>query len=381
MFKLDLYVFVPCFLLVCLGLTMITSSSLHIAAAHGLSEWHYTIHQLIYLFLGLIVASILMTKEISWLRKKSKNIFLIFLLGLILVLIPGAGHKVNGSMRWLNLGIAALQVSEFMKISVILYVTDLLLRNYNYLTICYKPHMKLFSIWCLLAFLLLLEPDFGALVVMLLSTGAIWFLLGCRLRFLFLVLFSGLALVASMIYFAPYRLTRLTTFFHPWQHAYDSGYQLTQSLIAFGRGGFWGQGLGAGLQKQFYLPEAHTDFLFAVLCEEMGFLAGVGVILLFFIVISRSLMIAKKAWRMTAYYHSLITYGITVWLTLQFTINVSVNMGLLPTKGLTLPFMSYGGSSLIASIMAISIILRVKYELDTKPIMYLNAVAKWGGKA
>ena len=231
-----------------------------------------------------------------------------------------------------------------------------------------------------MAALLLKEPDFGSLVVIVVATAAIWFIVGCRLRYLLIMLLFGGSASTAMIWLAPYRLKRLTTFFHPWQHAYDSGYQLTQSLIAFGRGGLWGQGLGASLQKQFYLPEAHTDFLYAILCEELGFFAGLFVILLFAIIIARCLIIGKKCLNIGAEFHAYICYGIAAWFAVQVLINLSVNMGLLPTKGLTLPLMSYGGSSLLVSMLALSLVLKVNYELKSKPVLYLKAVSNWRRK-
>jgi len=380
MFKLDWAIALPSLLLLALGLILIASSSLHMAAANGLSPWHYLEHQLLYLLVGCIACLGFARFEIFWLRRHALLIFLLMLFGLVLVLVPGIGHQVNGSYRWLRLGGFSIQVSEFMKLGVILYGADLLLRNINRVAVSYAPHLCMLAIWGVLGLLLLKEPDFGSFVVILLASGTLWFLVGCPLRYILLALFIGGFGVAAMVYFAPYRLARLTSFFHPWQHAYDSGYQLTQSLIAFGRGGLWGQGLGAGLQKQFYLPEAHTDFLYAVLCEELGMFAGLIVIVLFAIIVLRCLQLGKQAIAQGASYHGLLCYGVAIWFMVQVAINLSVNMGLLPTKGLTLPLMSYGGSSLLVSMLALSLVMKIEYELRYKPGMYLKTVANWRKK-
>lgn len=377
MFKLDLYIFVPAIILVIFGITMISSASLHVASSYHLPVWHFALHQLAYFIIGSIASTLVSRYDILSLRQSATTIFLILLLLLLVILIPGVGHKVNGSVRWLNLGVFTIQVSEFMKLAVIFYVSDMLLRNVDKLNNSSMPYISMLLIWAVLAALLLKEPDFGSFVVIMLTTGVIWFLVGCRLRYLLSAIVVGVAVVCAMVWFAPYRMQRLTTFFHPWQHAFDSGYQLTQSLIAFGRGGLWGNGLGAGIQKQFYLPEAHTDFLYAVICEELGLMGGMFVIILFFILIARCMLIAKKACNIRAYYHGVVCYGIAFWFTLQFTINLSVNMGLLPTKGLTLPLMSYGGSSLLISMIAIAVVLKIKFELDTKSNLYLQSVSSW----
>lgn len=378
MFKLDLYIILPAVTLVLVGLTMITSASLHVAESYNLPVWYFAVRQTVYFVFGLLISLFLSRFDILELRQWSARLLLLVVFFLFLILIPGVGHKVNGSVRWLNLGFFTVQVSEFLKLIIIFYVADLLLRNHSRLKTSFKPHLSLLIVWLTIACLLLKEPDFGSLVVILLSTGIMWFLVGCRLRYILLATLFGAFGICGMIWFAPYRMQRLTTFFHPWQHAFDSGYQLTQSLIAFGRGGIWGSGLGTGLQKQFYLPEAHTDFLFAVICEELGFFGGVAVLLLFFILISRCLLIAKKACNLDAYFHGLICYGIAFWFTVQCAINLSVNMGLLPTKGLTLPLVSYGGSSLMISILAVTVILKIKYELDTRSRLYLQSVTNWG---
>lgn len=380
MFRVSLSLLLPSVFLLVIGLILIASSSLHLATAHGLSSWHYLEHQLLFFVVSIVLCLLLSKIEIFWLRQHALKLLLATFFALILVLIPGVGHQVNGSMRWLHLGPFSLQVSEFMKLVAIIYVADLLIRNKNILLSSIKPHLSLFAIWGILALLLLKEPDFGSFVVILLSTSAMWFLAGCRLRYLLSFILLGSVAISGLVMFAPYRLKRLTTFFHPWQHAFDSGYQLTQSLIAFGRGGIFGQGLGGGLQKQFYLPEAHTDFLYAVLCEELGLLAGLMVILLFMLFVFRCFLLGQKALKLKADYHAFLAFGVAVWFAVQVFINLSVNMGVLPTKGLTLPFMSYGGSSLLVSMLALSLVLKIEYELKSKPELYLKTVANWRKK-
>lgn len=380
MFRVSIWLLLPSLLLLSLGLILIASSSLHIAYAHGLGAGHYFEHQLIYFSFGLFACLMFSKIEIFWLRQHALKLFLFTCLALIIVLVPGIGHQVNGSMRWIHFGPISIQVSEFMKLVAIVYVSDLLLRNANILDYSLKPHLSLCMVWAVLAILLLKEPDFGSFVVILLSTASLWFLIGCRLRYVLIAfIISGVG-ITGLVMFAPYRLQRLTTFFHPWEHAFDSGYQLTQSLIAFGRGGFWGQGLGGGLQKQFYLPEAHTDFLYAVLCEELGLIAGLFVIALFLVIIFQCLILARNALRQQADYHALLVFGIAIWFSVQVFINLSVNMGILPTKGLTLPFMSYGGSSLLVSMLALALVLKIEYELRSKPKLYLKTVSNWRQK-
>jgi cell division protein FtsW len=289
-------------------------------------------------------------------------LFLLCLLMLFLVLIPGFGHKINGSMRWIGVGPLTLQVSELVKFSMVLYLAGYLVRREEEVQRSVTGFIKPMILLVIISILLLLEPDFGATTVIMATALGMMFLARVRL-WQFIALFLLVAGVLSILAVSsPYRLQRITTFLHPWENAYDSGYQLTQSLIAFGRGGIFGVGLGNSVQKLFYLPEAQTDFLFAVLAEELGFIGEIVVLGLFIILVGRALMIGRQAYMLDKYFESYVAYGFALWLGLQAMINMGVNSGLLPTKGLTLPFMSYGGNSLLINCVVLAILLRIAHD-------------------
>ena len=297
--------------------------------------------------------------------------FALFLL--ILVLIPGIGKTVNGSTRWLPLGVFNLQVSELVKLFLLVYVAGYLVRHGEAVRKTMWGFLKPMMMVGLAGLLLLLEPDFGATVVIMSTVLGMTFLCGARFTqfFSFVTLFAGAALL--LVITSPYRMQRLVSFANPWADPFDSGFQLTQSLIAIGTGGWFGTGLGGSVQKLFYLPESHTDFLFAVLSEELGF-AGVSlVVMLYAVILYRAFAIAVKAEHAGNFFASYLAYGIGIWLAMQAVINMGVNMGLLPTKGLTLPLMSYGGSSLVVCCMAIGLLMRIHYE---NVMLTRQAVAK-----
>ena len=284
-------------------------------------------------------------------------------LGLLaLVLVPGIGKTVNGSTRWIDLAVFRLQVSEAGKFLLIVYLAGYLVRHREQIeqtTIAFLKPMLVLSV---AAILLLLEPDFGATVVLVATSLVMMFMGGVRLWKFGALLLVAVLTLAILAISSPYRLQRLTTFLNPWSDPFNSGFQLTQSLIAIGRGDWFGVGLGASIQKLFYLPEAHTDFVFAVLAEEVG-LIGVTVVLgLYAFVVWRSYRIAATAQQNGNRFASYLAYGIGTWIALQTLINIGVNTGLLPTKGLTLPLMSYGGSSMLSICAAIALLLRIDYE-------------------
>jgi len=287
-------------------------------------------------------------------------IFSLFLL--VLVLVPGIGKTVNGSTRWLPLGFINLQVSELVKLFLVIYVAGYLVRHGDAVRRSLWGFLKPMMMVGIAGLLLLIEPDFGATVVIMGTVLAMTFLAGAR--FVQFISFVTLFVCAAMLLVvtSPYRMQRLTSFANPWADPFDSGFQLTQSLIAIGTGGWFGTGLGGSVQKLFYLPESHTDFLFAVLSEELGFIGVAVVILLFSMLFFRSLKIASQAEAAGNYFAAYMAYGIGIWLSMQAIINMGVNVGLLPTKGLTLPLMSYGGSSLVVSCMAIGLLMRIQYE-------------------
>ena len=289
------------------------------------------------------------------------GLFLTFFL-LAIVLIPGIGRSVNGSRRWLDFGILSLQVSELAKLFLIIYLAGYLQDFRQQVQTQLIGFIKPMCILALVGVLLLMEPDFGTLAVLTLTFLALLLISGVRLwPFAVLLLFAG-SLLAGVALLSPYRLARLTTFLNPWSTPYGSGYQLTQSLIAFGRGGILGTGLGNSIQKLFYLPEAHTDFLFAVIAEELGLLGESLVVLLFSIFVGRCLYLSIKCIQQQAWFQAYLVAGLGIWIALQAAVNIGVNTGLLPTKGLTLPFISYGGSSMLVNCVVVGILLRLSHE-------------------
>lgn len=356
-----------------LGLLMVASSSIVISdRAYGFG-FYYLTRQTAYLFLGLILGfSATRIPLVFWQRVSGYLIILSFM-ALILVLVPGIGKEVNGSMRWIIIGPLSLQVSEMVKFGVIVYLSSYIVRRQDEVQTRIRGFLKPLLLLAGIALLLLQEPDFGATAVIVATALGILFVGGVRLwQFIFLLL-AATGTLALLAISAPYRLLRLTTFLHPWSNPFDTGYQLTQSLIAFGRGGVFGVGLGNSVQKLFYLPEAHTDFLFAVLGEELGLIGQLVVVLLFVILVGRALIISYRAYRYGHLFNAYLGCGLSLCLGLQVMINIGVNLGILPTKGLTLPLMSYGGTSLWMNCLALGLLLRLGMESRFK-----NAYVKKG---
>jgi len=350
--------------LLTIGVVMVASSSISVADRNFSNPFYYLQRQLIFVALGLFAAfCVFKIRLVQW-EKSGQSLLLFALFMLVLVLIPGIGKSVNGSTRWLPLGIFNLQVSELVKLFIVVYVAGYLVRHGEAVRRSLMGFMKPMVMVGLTGLLLLLEPDFGATVVIMGTVLAMTFLAGARFEqfIAFVLLFVSAAML--LVVTSPYRMQRLTSFANPWADPFDSGFQLTQSLIAIGTGGWFGTGLGGSVQKLFYLPESHTDFLFAVLSEELGFVGVIFVVLLYSAVFFRALKIAAQAESAGNYFAAYMAYGIGVWLSMQAIINMGVNVGLLPTKGLTLPLMSYGGSSLIVVCMAIGLLLRIHYETN-----------------
>lgn len=348
--------------LLIIGLMMVASSSIMISTKYYHQPFHFLIRQSCYLFAGFLAAIFVMRVDSSVWEKLSMPLLLICLLMLLVVLVPGIGRSVNGSRRWLALGPIGIQVSELAKMTMIFYVSGYLVRQQMSVRQNILGFIKPMIILAVVAVLLLMEPDFGATVVITGTIMAMLFLAGVKLRY-----YVGLVLVVScclvmLALSSPYRVARLTAFLDPWADQFNSGYQLTQSLIAFGRGGWLGVGLGDSVQKLFYLPEAHTDFLFAVLAEELGLLGVSLVLILYSILVVRGLMIGFTAHSQERLFAAFTAYGLTFWLGLQAAINMGVNSGLLPTKGLTLPMLSYGGASMVVNCVVIALLLRIDHE-------------------
>lgn len=348
--------------LILIGLMMIASSSVMVSTRLYHQPFHFLIRQSCFLLVGFLAAMIVMRLDSGIWEKYSVSLLFICLFLLILVLIPGIGRAVNGSRRWLSFGPIGIQVSELAKTVMIFYVAGYLVRQQQTVNQNVVGFIRPMIVLSIVALLLLLEPDFGATVVIAGTVMAMLFLTGVKLRYyVTLMIFVAVCLVALAVS-SPYRVARLTAFLNPWADQFNSGYQLTQSLIAFGRGGWFGVGLGDGVQKLFYLPESHTDFLFAVLAEEFGLIGVLFVMLLYSILVYRGFMIGYTAFMQQRLFAAYTAYGITFWLGLQAAINMGVNAGLLPTKGLTLPFLSYGGASVIVNCLVIALLLRIDHE-------------------
>jgi cell division protein FtsW len=348
--------------LMALGILMVTSASIVISEKQFGHGFYYVTRQGMFLLIGIVLGLFTLRLDIEVWERFSPFLLLLSVFLLLVVLIPGLGRTVNGSTRWLRLGWMAFQVSELAKLSMLLYLAGYLVRHEYDIKHRVVGFLKPMGITAILGFLLLLEPDYGATLILFSMTLGLLFLAGAK-PWQFIVLVFGVVLIfGGLAITSPYRMQRLTTFLNPWASQFASGYQLTQSLIAFGRGGLLGVGLGGSVQKLFYLPEAHTDFLFAVLAEELGLLGELMVVLLFVVVIFRIFCIAYKAYQLKRFYAAYVAYGAALWLGLQASINIGVNAGLCPTKGLTLPFMSYGGSSMLILCILIGIVLRIDYE-------------------
>jgi cell division protein FtsW len=361
-FSFDPWIVGPVAGLLLLGLVMVASASIGVSAKEFSEPFHYFQRQLIYVLMGIVAACIGIVVPTRIWEKHS-----IWLLGfgfllLVLVLIPGIGYEVNGSRRWVRLGIMNFQVSELARVMLLTYIASYAVRRAEELRSSFQGFIKPVIVLGAAAVLLLLEPDFGAATVLMATGLAMLFLAGVRLHHFMVPVLLGVGSMALLAVTSEYRLRRLTAFRNPWADPFDSGFQLTQSLIAIGRGEWFGVGLGSSVQKLFYLPEAHTDFVFAVLAEEFGFVGVMVVILLFAMLVGRALRIARNAADADLPFQSYLAAGIGIWLGLQAFVNIGVNMGLLPTKGLTLPLFSYGGSSMLVTLGWIGVLLRISHE-------------------
>lgn len=348
--------------IVLLGMVMVTSASMSIAVKEGGSAFSYLTRQMSMAIAGTIAATLVFSVRTELLEKFALPLLGLGVLLLVMVLIPGIGYSVNGSRRWIRLVLFNVQVSEIVRVLVLIFVASYAVRRETELRSSTLGLLKPLAVLGLFFGLLLLEPDFGAAVVLVTTSFGVLFLAGARWRDVLGLAVVGACLFALVAVSSPYRLKRLTSFQNPWADPFASGFQLTQSLIAVGRGGWTGVGLGESVQKLFYLPEAHTDFLFAVLAEELGLMGVLFTLGLFLALAWRALWIARLAASVGLKFQSYLAAGFGIWVALQSFINIGVNMGALPTKGLTLPFMSYGRSSLIVTIAWVGILLRVYHE-------------------
>ena len=345
-----------------LGTIMVYSASVSIAERATGNSLHYLIRHIVSVVLGVTGMLIVMRSRARLWEYLGPYLLLIGIALLVLVLIPGIGVRVNGSSRWLSLGVVNLQPSELMKLFMVVYAAGYLARKQEELRFFTQGILMLSIVLAVIGMLLLQEPDLGSVVVISLTVFVMLFLGGVKFWHFMAVAAAGLGGMALLTYVSPYRMARFTGFLDPWADPFNTGFQLTQALIAFGRGEWLGVGLGASIQKMFYLPAAHTDFLFAVLAEELGLLGVLGVMALFAIIVWRAFRIARRAEINGQVYAARLAQGIGLLLGMQAMINMGVNMGALPTKGLTLPFVSYGGSSMIVSCLAAGLLLMVERE-------------------
>jgi cell division protein FtsW len=351
--------------LLAIGLVMVYSASIATAEAGkftGYQPGYYLVRHAIFILVGLLAGVVVFQIPTQTWQNLAPYLFLFGVLLLLLVLVPGIGKSVNGSRRWLSLFVINLQPSELMKLFAVLYAADYTVRKGAVKDSLSKAFFPMFVVMALVGTLLLLEPDMGAFVVICAIAMCTLWLGGLNLK-----IFGGLALAlplafAALILSSPYRMQRVIGFMDPWSDPYGKGYQLSHALIAFGRGEWFGVGLGASVEKLFYLPEAHTDFLLAVIAEELGFFGVCAVIALFGLLIVRAFAIGRQAAMVDRLFAALVAQGIAVWLGVQAMINIGVNMGVLPTKGLTLPFLSFGGSGVVVNCVAIAVLLRIDYE-------------------
>lgn len=361
-FDMDMLLLVGAVALLALGLVMVTSASMEVAAGRLGSPLFYMNRQIVYLLISLVALAVTLSVPVAvWERFRFMLLFFGFA-GLVAVLIPGIGREVNGSWRWIAVGPINVQPSELAKLFAVVFLAGYLVQRKDEVKQEWFGFFKPFMVLGPMACLLIVEPDFGATVVLMGAATGMLFLGGVGL-FRFLLLFGSLgALAALAVWAEPYRLQRLTGFLDPWQDPYGTGYQLTQALIAFGRGEWFGVGLGNSIQKQFYLPEAHTDFVFAVLAEELGMIGALAAFALLVFVAVRGLYVGLAAEARGMLFHAYLAYGLAIMWCGQILINVGVNIGLLPTKGLTLPFLSYGGSSLVVCCICLGLLLRIDWE-------------------
>jgi cell division protein FtsW len=348
--------------IVLLGLVMVTSASMSIAGQESGQPFFYLERQLLLTLIGAGCAALVFSVPTDVLERASLPLLAIGIGLLIVVLVPGLGHSVNGSRRWLRLAGANFQVSELARVLVLIWVASYAVRREEQLRETFAGLVKPLGLLMFVAAVLLLEPDFGAATVLFATGFGLLFLAGARLRYVIAMTAIAVAGFGVLAVSSSYRMRRLTAFLDPWADPFNSGFQLTQSLIAIGRGQWFGVGLGDSVQKLFYLPEAHTDFLFAVLAEELGLMGVIVTLALFLALVWRSFYIARLAANAGLKFPAYLAAGFGLWIGIQAFINVGVNMGVLPTKGLTLPLMSYGRSSMIVALAWVGLLLRVYHE-------------------
>jgi cell division protein FtsW len=350
--------------LACLGVVMVGSASIGVADGHDVGPFYFLARHAVFLALGLALAGWVMRTELKTIEQHNQWLLLVCFVLLIAVFVPGIGRSVNGARRWLNMGFSNFQAVEAVKLLYIVWLASYLKRYSEEVTATWGAMLKPIGVAVALVVLLLLQPDFGSSSLLLAITAGMLVLGGVNMPRMFGPVLVGLPVLAIVAIAEPYRVTRLTSFLDPWQDPFKTGYQLTNALMAVGRGEWLGVGLGASVQKLSYLPEAHTDFIMAVIAEEFGFLGVCLVVALYAGLAGRAFWIGLKCVEMRRHFAGYCAFGIALWMSLQSFVSIGVNLGLLPTKGLTLPMVSYGGSSVIMTCAALGLLLRVSYELD-----------------
>ena len=362
---LDPLLFWPAIFLLLFGLVMVYSASIATAEGSrftGHQSYYFLIRHAVFLGIGTITAAVAFQVPLRFWQDWAPWLFLGGVVLLVVVLIPHVGRSINGAQRWLPLGPVNLQPSELMKLFAVLYAADYTTRKLDAMGSFRRGFMPMAGVILGVGFLLLREPDFGAFVVITAIAFGILFLGGINGRLFALLTAIALVGFVLLIWLSPYRRERILGFMDPWQDAFGKGYQLSHALIAFGRGEWFGVGLGASVEKLFYLPEAHTDFLLAVIAEELGLFGVLTVIAFFALLVQRAFAVGRQSLLLDRVFAGLVAQGIAIWFGAQAFINMGVNMGLLPTKGLTLPLMSFGGSGIVANCLALAVLLRVDYE-------------------
>ena len=364
--------------LLSIGLVIVTSASMPVADRLFGNPFHFAIRHGIYVLLAMLTALIVMQIPMRWWRKS--NVWLLLLAVVLLITVLVLGRSVNGSTRWLVVGPITIQAAEPAKLFFFCYLAGYLVRRYEEVTDNIKGFIKPLAVFFVLALLLLLQPDLGTVVVMLFTTIGLLFLAGAKLWQFFSLAIAGSLAVVLLIVFEEYRVRRITSFLDPWADPFGSGYQLTQSLMAYGRGDVFGQGLGNSLQKLEYLPEAHTDFIMAILAEELGFAGVLSVLVLMLVIIMKAMAMGNLALRKERPFDAYLAYSIGIWFSIQTAVNVGASAGVLPTKGLTFPLLSYGGSSLIVMSIAVAILVRIDFEMRVDGIQAINKTGVAKGK-
>lgn len=358
----DLAFLTAAIVLLALGLVMVGSASVAVADRALGEPLYYFYKQAVYAIIGVGAGFAVLHIPMRFWQANSFPLLALALVMLVVVLIPGIGREVNGARRWIDMGVFAMQVSEPARLFLILYLSGYAVRRQLELRTTFAGLIRPILPITLACLLLLMEPDYGAATILLIVCGLVLFLAGAKLTHLILLGGAAVAVLVMAALSSPYRVARLVSFADPWEHPYASGFQLTQSLIAIGRGEVGGVGLGNSVQKLLYLPETHTDFIFAIFAEEFGLIGVLCLVALFSLLLWRAYVIAKSAINAGQWFGAFVAYGLSSWLVLQAFVNISVNMGILPTKGLTLPLLSYGGSSLVVTCVVIAFLLRIDLE-------------------